>query len=328
MEKEKQELMKFERERLEREKDELERLRRQQASRLDEARRATKRPGEDRDPYYEDRKRTTREEYSSSTGGGGSRTAAAHPTSSTSSNYDYNYHGGTAASSSKHGTSSAYDRNARSDTATKNRYDASSGNAGGSGRAVATAEYSRGGARGGRLSRSGAVPSYGGSGGKSGGYTGGNYASGSGGAGDWTRGGIGQQSSRPTLPMGGLSMGMPQFGQPGKIQNKDGIPPDQDERTMFDYRFQKESTLQILGGAKMDYSDDDSDCMMDKNATGPISISSLSLEDQQDSSYFSILQRSRKVYRIWDPMPKFRHKKETKMSIKEIPKAKQNIGIR
>merc|ERR1719186_1079879 len=53
-----------ERERLEREKQELmelERLRRQQSSKLEDARRATKRGGEDRDPYYDDRKRTARE---------------------------------------------------------------------------------------------------------------------------------------------------------------------------------------------------------------------------------------------------------------------------
>ena len=66
LEREKQELIKlererqrFERDRLQREKEELERLRRQQQSRLEEARRATKRPSamEDRDPYYDDRKR-------------------------------------------------------------------------------------------------------------------------------------------------------------------------------------------------------------------------------------------------------------------------------
>ena len=66
LEREKQELIKlererqrFERDRLQREKEEIERLRRQQQSRLEEARRATKRPAaiEDRDPYYDDRKR-------------------------------------------------------------------------------------------------------------------------------------------------------------------------------------------------------------------------------------------------------------------------------
>ena len=66
LEREKQELMKFERERqrlerdrLQREKEELERLRRQQQSRLEETRRPTKRPPamDDRDPYYNDRKR-------------------------------------------------------------------------------------------------------------------------------------------------------------------------------------------------------------------------------------------------------------------------------
>merc|ERR1740137_242013 len=68
LEREKQELMKFERERqrlererLEREKEELERLRRQQSSKLEDARRATKRGGEERDPYYDDRKRSARE---------------------------------------------------------------------------------------------------------------------------------------------------------------------------------------------------------------------------------------------------------------------------
>ena len=66
LEREKQELIKlererqrFERDRLQREKEEVERMRRQQQSRLEEARRATKRPSaiEDRDPYYDDRKR-------------------------------------------------------------------------------------------------------------------------------------------------------------------------------------------------------------------------------------------------------------------------------
>jgi hypothetical protein len=67
LEREKQELMKFERERqrlererLQREKEDLERLRRQQQqSRLEENRRAPKRPppNDDRDPYYDERKR-------------------------------------------------------------------------------------------------------------------------------------------------------------------------------------------------------------------------------------------------------------------------------
>jgi len=66
LEQEKQELMKFERERqrlerekLEREKQELERLRRQQLSSraIVDDRRSSKRMAEDRDPYYEDRKR-------------------------------------------------------------------------------------------------------------------------------------------------------------------------------------------------------------------------------------------------------------------------------
>jgi len=72
LEREKQELMKFERERqrlererLEREKEELERLRRQQSSKLEDARRATKRSGDDRDPYYDDRKRSNRDSGSS-----------------------------------------------------------------------------------------------------------------------------------------------------------------------------------------------------------------------------------------------------------------------
>merc|ERR1719228_291328 len=79
LEREKQELMKFERERqrlererLEREKEELERLRRQQSSKLEDARRATKRSGEDRDPYYDDRKRSNRDGGSSDYGRGGS----------------------------------------------------------------------------------------------------------------------------------------------------------------------------------------------------------------------------------------------------------------
>lgn len=67
LEREKQELLRFERERqrlererLQREKDELERLRRQQVARLEEARRATKRPVDVRDSasYYDDRKRS------------------------------------------------------------------------------------------------------------------------------------------------------------------------------------------------------------------------------------------------------------------------------
>merc|ERR550539_2288490 len=56
-----------ERERLEREKEELERLRRQQSSRVEETRRVTKRPVEERDPYYGDRKRG-REDYHRSGG--------------------------------------------------------------------------------------------------------------------------------------------------------------------------------------------------------------------------------------------------------------------
>jgi hypothetical protein len=72
LEREKQELMKFERERqrlerekLEREKQELERLRRQQmSSRIVEDRRPNKRMAEERDPYFEDRKRPPqREDY-------------------------------------------------------------------------------------------------------------------------------------------------------------------------------------------------------------------------------------------------------------------------
>jgi len=78
LEREKQELMKFERERqrlererLEREKEELERLRRQQSSKLEDARRATKRSGDDRDPYYDDRKRSARDGGSSDYGRSG-----------------------------------------------------------------------------------------------------------------------------------------------------------------------------------------------------------------------------------------------------------------
>jgi len=74
LEREKQELMKFERERqrlererLEREKEELERLRRQQSGRVEETRRVTKRPVEERDPYYGDRKRG-REDFGRSGG--------------------------------------------------------------------------------------------------------------------------------------------------------------------------------------------------------------------------------------------------------------------
>ena len=74
LEREKQELMKFERERqrqererLEREKEELERLRRQQSSRVEETRRVTKRPVDEREPYYGDRKRG-REDYGRSGG--------------------------------------------------------------------------------------------------------------------------------------------------------------------------------------------------------------------------------------------------------------------
>ena len=66
IEREKQEILKFERDRqrqerdrLQKEKEELEKLRRQQQNRLEEARRATKRPAaiDERDPYYDDRKR-------------------------------------------------------------------------------------------------------------------------------------------------------------------------------------------------------------------------------------------------------------------------------
>merc|ERR1719431_2345475 len=76
---EEQELMKYERERqrmererLEREKEELERLKRQHTVKED-SRRSSKRPAEDREPYYEDRKRhgggSGREEYPSSRSG-------------------------------------------------------------------------------------------------------------------------------------------------------------------------------------------------------------------------------------------------------------------
>merc|ERR1719319_1405805 len=90
LEKEKQELMKFERERqrlererLEREKEELERLRRQQSTRLEDARRGSKRPGDDRDPYYDERKRSGRDEYTSGSRSGGG------VANSSSSSYDY-----------------------------------------------------------------------------------------------------------------------------------------------------------------------------------------------------------------------------------------------
>merc|ERR1719474_2416260 len=56
-----------ERERLEREKEELERLKRQHTVKED-SRRSGKRPNEDREPYYEDRKRahgSSRDDYSS-----------------------------------------------------------------------------------------------------------------------------------------------------------------------------------------------------------------------------------------------------------------------
>jgi hypothetical protein len=67
------ERQRMEREKLEREKQELERLRRQQiSSRVVEERRPGKRTAEDRDPYYDDRKRASRAEYPS-LGGGSSR---------------------------------------------------------------------------------------------------------------------------------------------------------------------------------------------------------------------------------------------------------------
>ena len=239
LEREKQELMKFERERqrlererLEREKEELERLRRQQSSKLEDARRATKRGGEDRDPYYDDRKRTAREggsEYPRAGTGSRehnsqmfSRTVTAHQPSS----------GYTDNSSSRRGQEESRGSGGRYDSSRSSRGAEGSTHSG-----YRREAESRSGGREGRDPRSDPRPGHttnhsssSWSGGKSssgyGGSGGGSFnTSGSGMATDWARGGGGSsgglpQQARPVLPMGGgvPITGVQPFGAPMQQQ--------------------------------------------------------------------------------------------------------------
>lgn len=246
LEREKQELMKFERERqrlererLEREKEELERLRRQQSSKLEDARRATKRGGEDRDPYYDDRKRSAREGGSSEYSRGGSsrehsgqvfsRPVVGHQGSS----------GYGDSSGSRRGQDDRGSGSSRYESSRSSRGGESSSHSGGGG--YRRDGDSRGSGREGRDPRTGHNTSHSSSswaGSKSGsGYGGGsntfnNSGQGMGGS-DWSRGGGGGGSAgglpaqtRPVLPMGGglpMSGGVQPFGAPMQQQPFGGL---------------------------------------------------------------------------------------------------------
>jgi len=237
LEREKQELMKFERERqrlererLEREKEELERLRRQQSSKLEDARRATKRGGDDRDPYYDDRKRSAREsgsEYART--GAASRDhgsqAFSRPVVGHQATSGYADNSGSRRGGEERGTTGRYDssRSSRGGESSHSTGYRREGDSRSGGRDVrdprsdprpghTTTSHSSSSWQGGKSSSA-----YSGSGGANFNNSGSNIAT------DWTRGGSGSggggmpPQARPVLPMGGglpISGGVQPFGAP------------------------------------------------------------------------------------------------------------------